>query len=231
MKLIQKRHYHHRGIIGIESAIVLIAFIIVTAALAFVVLNMGFATTQKAKTSIISSLGEAISGLIMSGKVIGSGHIADDAINATAIPIKIAGGGGSYDLANTTAAIKFQSNSITYDDIYAGTLLGTFTSLESATNFAVNAYPNGDFANLDVDPFGDAGWPTETTAFIYWTGNTNNNDILDSGEHAVLAIVFAQNDRPNSLDTIQAEIIGPVGAALTIKRHIPIITTQVVDLG
>ncbi|MCH8996247.1 MAG: flagellin, partial [Thaumarchaeota archaeon] len=43
MNLIQKGHEHtHRGIIGIESAIVLIAFVIVAAALAFVVLNMGF---------------------------------------------------------------------------------------------------------------------------------------------------------------------------------------------
>jgi archaeal flagellin FlaB len=51
MNLIQKGHRHtHRGIIGIESAIVLIAFVIVAAALAFVVLNMGFSTTQKAKT-------------------------------------------------------------------------------------------------------------------------------------------------------------------------------------
>ncbi|MFZ0183948.1 MAG: archaellin/type IV pilin N-terminal domain-containing protein, partial [Nitrosotalea sp.] len=40
-----------RGVIGIESAIVMIAFVIVAAALAFVVLNMGFSTTQKAKTA------------------------------------------------------------------------------------------------------------------------------------------------------------------------------------
>jgi len=37
-----------KGVVGIESAIVLIAFVIVAAALAFVVLNMGFSTTQKA---------------------------------------------------------------------------------------------------------------------------------------------------------------------------------------
>ena len=48
MNLIQKGHEHtHRGIIGIESAIVLIAFVIVAAALAFVVLNMGFPQRKK----------------------------------------------------------------------------------------------------------------------------------------------------------------------------------------
>ena len=69
MNLIRKGHRQsHRGVIGIESAIVMIAFVIVAAALAFVVLNMGFSTTQKAKTTIISSLGEASSSLEVAGK-------------------------------------------------------------------------------------------------------------------------------------------------------------------
>ncbi|MFB3047706.1 MAG: archaellin/type IV pilin N-terminal domain-containing protein, partial [Nitrosopumilaceae archaeon] len=73
MKLFRKGKRHtHRGITGMESAIILIAFVIIAAALAFVVLNMGFATTQKAKTSITSALGEAGSSLAVSGNVIGT---------------------------------------------------------------------------------------------------------------------------------------------------------------
>ena len=54
MNLIRKGHRHtHRGVIGVESAIVMIAFVIVAAALAFIVLNTGFSTTQKAKTTTI----------------------------------------------------------------------------------------------------------------------------------------------------------------------------------
>ena len=42
MKLQRKGTRHsHRGVIGVESAIVMIAFVIVAAALAFVVLNIG----------------------------------------------------------------------------------------------------------------------------------------------------------------------------------------------
>ena len=48
MKLQRKGTRHsHRGVIGVESAIVMIAFVIVAAALAFVVLNMGFSTTKR----------------------------------------------------------------------------------------------------------------------------------------------------------------------------------------
>jgi flagellin FlaB len=229
MNLIQKGHRHtHRGIIGVESAIVLIAFVIVAAALAFVVLNMGFSTTQKAKTTIVSTLAEAGSTLEVEGKVIASSYQAStpSSINATSIPIKIAGGGDSVNLDPSITAVKYLSNSITYDDIYAGTLnTTTYSSLEAATAGALAA------SYIDVDPFADLGWPTETAAFVYWTVRANPNAILEGGEHAVIAIVFAPGDRPAELDTFRAEVIVAAGASLTVERQIPNITSEVVDLG
>ncbi len=237
MNLIQKGHRHtHRGIIGIESAIVLIAFVIVAAALAFVVLNMGFTTAQKAKTTIVSTLAESGSSLEIEGKAIGSSYQpagGKPSLNATSFPIKIAGSGDSVNLSPGITAIKYLSNLITYDNIYAGTLNPTsFSKLETAVN---QADTNNLFAGQS--PFqggldGDSNdWPVETTAFIYWTVARNTNDILEAGEHANLAIVFAAGDRPQELDTIRVEIIPPSGASLTITRQIPNITTEVVDLG
>ena len=232
MNLIQKGHEHtHRGIIGIESAIVLIAFVIVAAALAFVVLNMGFSTTQKAKTTIVSTLQQAGTSLVVEGKIIGSSYIpgggAASGLNATSIPIKITAGGDSVNLDPSITAIKYLSNQITYDDIYAGTLqeVGTFSSLETATGAAAG------LNYITVDPFTDAGWPLETTAFIYWTISANGNDILEAGEHANLAIIFARGDLPAELDTFRAELILASGAALTVERNIPNLTSEVVDLG
>ncbi len=237
MNLIQKGHRHtHRGIIGVESAIVLIAFVIVAAALAFVVLNMGFSTTQKAKTTIVSTLQQAGSSLEIEGKVIGSSYIpgggAPSGINATSVPIKISGGGDSVNLDPSLTAIKYLSNQITYDDIYAGTLIstGTYNSLKTATAAAQTA----GFISLDPFQGGDVGsddWPLETAAFIYWTIAANGNEILEAGEHANLAIVFAVGDLPAELDTIRIELIVSSGAALTIERQIPNLTTEVVDLG
>jgi len=240
MNLIQKGHRHtHRGIIGIESAIVLIAFVIVAAALAFVVLNMGFSTTQKAKTTIVSTLSEAGSSLQVEGKVIASGCLTctTPGINATSIPIKVAGGGDSVNLDPAITAVKYLDNNITYDNIYAGTLqdVNTFNSLESATAAAV-AKLTGEFNKIDEDPFqgGDVGsddWPRETKAFIYWSVTSDTNEILEVGEHANLAIVYAVTDLPRELDTIRVEIIIASGASLTVERSIPNITTEVIDLG
>jgi len=51
------KHGHvHRGAFGLESAIILIAIVLVAAALGFVVINMGFSTAQKAKTTISSTM-------------------------------------------------------------------------------------------------------------------------------------------------------------------------------
>ena len=240
MNLIQKGHRHtHRGIIGVESAIVLIAFVIVAAALAFVVLNMGFSTTQKAKTTIVSTLQQAGSSLEVEGKVIGSTYIPGSpfasALNATSIPIKISGGGDSVNLDPSLTAVKYLSNQITYDDIYAGTLqsAGVFTSLETAVAGAAGL----PVPYIDENPFlggVDADtddWPYETTAFVYWTVAANANEILEAGEHANLAVVFAKNDLPQELDTFRVELIIASGAALTVERQIPNITTEVVDLG
>jgi flagellin FlaB len=190
---------------------------------------MGFTTAQKAKTTIVSTLAEAGSSLEIEGKVIGSsyqpGGGSPSSLNATSFPIKIAGSGDSVNLNPSITAIKYLSNLITYDNIYGGTLNPTtYSRLEDATNAAVPA------GIITQSPF-QGGWPVQTTAFIYWTVAKNTNDILEAGEHANLAIVFAAGDRPQELDSIRIEIIPPAGASLTIQRQIPNITTEVVDLG
>jgi archaeal flagellin FlaB len=234
MNLIQKGHRNntHRGIIGIESAIVLIAFVIVAAALAFVVLNMGFATTQKAKTTIISSLAEASSALEVSGKVTAIANVAGGFVNATSIPIKITSGGSSVNLDNATIALKYLQNNIEYDNILIDTLTeATYANITLAFNAAVPL--NWQLVANPVDDPAPPAPNTITSAIIYWTVSTQNppNTILEKGEHAVIAIAYADTDRPVGLDTIRAELLLSSGATMTVERNIPNLTTTVTDLG
>ena len=238
MKLVRKGHGHaHRGVIGVESAIVMIAFVIVAAALAFVVLNMGFSTTQKAKTTIISGLSEASSSIEISGKVTGIGCTATangcstPYLNATAIPIKVASGGDSINLATSSASVKYLSNTVEYDNIYECALTdGEKGNLTEAFDDAVTDATCTTFTG-SVNPVnGDV--PASTRAILYFTESTGTmNAILDQGEHAILAIAYSSADRPTSLDTIRAEILLATGAALTAERNVPTITNLVVDLG
>lgn len=230
-----KNHHNHRGVIGVEAAIILIAFVLIAAALAFLVLNTGFSTAQKAKTTIGSTLASSTNNLEVEGTVIASSYLpagVDGSLNVTSVPIKIAGGGDSVNLDPAITAVKYLSDELTYDDIYAGTLqaIGSFNSLESATNAAVGE------GYISQSPFlggdGDSDdWPLETAAFIYWTVSVDTNSILDSGEHANLVIVFAAGDKPEYLDTMRIEVIQANGASLSLERKVPSISSEVVDLG
>ncbi len=235
MNLIQKGHgYTHRGIIGIESAIVLIAFVIVAAALAFVVLNMGFATTQKAKTTIISSLAEASSALEISGKVTAIANVAAGFVNATSIPIKVTAGGATINLDNSTVSIKYLSNTVEYDNILVATMTGrTYGNLSQAFE---DAKDDTGIWQITGNPVNDteALVPNAlTTAIIYWAVSAQSppNTILEPGEHAVIAVAYNAADRPSGLDKIRLEVLLPSGATLTVERNIPNLTSLVVDLG
>jgi flagellin FlaB len=235
MNLIRKGHRHaHRGVIGIESAIVLIAFVIVAAALAFVVLNMGFATSQKAKTSIIAALGEAGSSLTISGKVIGSSNGATP-LNAVMIPLKITSGGDSVDLATTRATVSYLGESVEYDNIYDTNCLIAGAG-ETVHANATTAWTRAvALTCISASPI--TGAPTATQAIIYWAVSNQAvpNSILEPGEHAMLSIGWdgtgAIQDRPNDLDKIKIELAVTGGATLTVERTIPNITSEIVDLG
>ncbi len=229
MQLIQKgSRYTHRGIIGIESAIVLIAFVIVAAALAFVVLNMGFATTQKSKTSITSALSEAGSSMVISGKVIGDSVFSANNMTAIMIPIKLTSGGDSVDLNTTRAKVSFLANDVEFDNVYtnACTLTGEFGSPNIAWTFAFGiGCTDGNAMTI--------GGPSVTTAIIYWAVDEGDfNTILEQGEHAVLSLGFNQtNDAPVSLDKIKIELTVTGAATLTVERDVPSINSRILDLG
>ncbi len=227
--------HSHRGVIGVESAIVMIAFVIVAAALAFVVLNMGFSTTQKTKQAIVSSTAEASSALEIAGKVTGSGDVSAGKLNATAIPVKIVSGGASINLNPSNAAIRYIGDTIEHGNIYAGALSsGIHDTLASAMQAAIT----DSAIDISINPVNNTGaGPTDTKAIFYFNVNRNDNFILDQGEHGMFAIVFGQNnvngvdERPQSLDIIRAEVILPNGSPLTMERTVPNISSVIVDLG
>ena len=63
--------YKRRGMTGLETAIILVAFVITAAAFAFVVLNMGFLTAEKAQSVISSGMSEAASSMLIDSGLVG----------------------------------------------------------------------------------------------------------------------------------------------------------------
>ena len=238
MHLIQKGHRHtHRGIIGIESAIVLIAFVIVAAALAFVVLNMGFSTTQKAKTAIIAAVEEAGSSLEVAGKITAVGNVPGNVLNATTIPLKIVSGGSNSNMDGNFTSIKVITSNIEYDNVYRfGPLfVGTYNNATEAWEAAMQrgwlCGPGPILPPLSCNPYNGTQPMPRTIGIIYWNANQNDNAILDIGEHIQVAVAFASDERPHALDYFAVEVSTPKGAPMTVDRFVPNITNEIVDLG
>jgi flagellin FlaB len=98
-----------RGIVGIESAIVLIAFVIVAAALAFVVLNMGFFTSQQSKLVMQRGLGEASSALELDGTFVAAVNTTEQNIVYAWAPVKLSSGQHKVDLTPTKTVVSYWS--------------------------------------------------------------------------------------------------------------------------
>ncbi|MEM0367519.1 MAG: archaellin/type IV pilin N-terminal domain-containing protein [Candidatus Nitrosocaldus sp.] len=208
-----------RGILGIESAIVMIAFVVVAAALAFVVLNAGFGTTQKSKTTISEGLKSATGAVEVAGLVTGGGDPSTGRLLHYSIPIKLASGAGEVNLQQNLTAVKYFSKTVNFDNIYIGTERTSASYSNVAAVFDDSTCNPTDVADDEV------------CAVIWWSNSIQDNDILDGGEVAVLTIVFGANMQPEQLDVLHTELIISGGSVLTVERSVPVITTNVVNLG
>jgi flagellin FlaB len=82
-----------------------------------------------------------------------------------------------------------------------------------------------------------------TCAFIWFSNIVGaHNKILDGGEVAVLTIIFKavdddsdddidEHERPRQNDKLHVEFIPPTGSVLTVERIVPVLTTDVINLG
>ena len=114
---------YRRGMTGLETAIILVAFVITAAAFAFVVLNMGFLTAEKAQSVISSGMSEASSALLIDSGVVGQfantgGDQADVDLIKLTFYIKLSQGHEPIDLDDSKLVATY-TNARCHGEIYA----------------------------------------------------------------------------------------------------------------
>ncbi len=237
-----------RGMVGIEAAIVLIAFVIVAAALAFVVLNMGFLTTQRSGIVIRSGLGEASTALEVDGSVLAFSQ-KGDVVNYTMIPIKVSPGRHLVDLHPDRASILYWSTEAgSYADIY--TAYG-YVYYDSGTgNYKVDITKGNTTVTITIGKSINitkiwyelvttqaSTFPDDIYAVLIWTDSNQEpakkDTNLEIGEKAFILIVYKGTGvQPTVYQTIKVEVKPPEGATLTVERTMPPgIPKGVIDLG
>jgi flagellin FlaB len=72
-KLFKKGNREQKGITGLETAIILIAFVVVASVFAYTVLSAGIFSSQKGKEAVYSGLDQAQASLVFKGSVVATG--------------------------------------------------------------------------------------------------------------------------------------------------------------
>ncbi len=149
---LRKLFRDERGITALETAIILIAFVVVAAVFAFTILSAGTVSTEKGKQAIFSGLEEVSSSLELRGSVLaisntvgisGTGHIGH-----LVFTVGNVSGGAALDLTDTTGNNKVV---IDYRDgaQYVSPL--SWTVSWPVRRDDDNLLNDGELAKIDVD--------------------------------------------------------------------------------
>ena len=153
-----------RGLTGLETAIILVAFVITSSAFAFVVLNMGFMTAEQSQSVIGGSMDEASSALQLDSDIIGTfanNTDSQDDICLTKVVFYVTLGPGNspIDMDNDQIVITYSNprgHGVVYDGNTAVTAVTVITGdadtiLETGERFKIAI----DFTTMDkadMDP-------------------------------------------------------------------------------
>ena len=224
-KLMNIVHRNQKGITGLETAIILIAFVVVASVFAYTVLSAGIFSAEKGKEAVYAGLDEARASLEPKGGMtawaaLGVGDPATDTAGSFSFIVTNALAGQAIDLT--------PSYILTDGDLTANT----------AEHVALISYID------DVQMITDAAW---TVKFI---GANNGDNLLESGEQAVITVYLLDyqdgaymlgggvedpfidevTKLPGIYDTFTIEIKANKGSALTMERTLPARIDTVMDL-
>ena len=97
-----------RGITGLETAIVLIAFVVVASVFAFAVLSTGLLSSEKSKETVLGGLAETSSTLSIRGDVIGDANSGKTALDTVKFTLTSAAqAADAVDLSSTGVVITY----------------------------------------------------------------------------------------------------------------------------
>jgi len=211
----RKLVHEERGITGLETAIVLIAFVVVAAVFAFTVLTTGLFTSEKAKETAMAGVAATSSSLTVKGSLTAMGGDATTAGGAGCcdrvdhIRVKITG-------ATDVNDVPFDPNEVlvTYQD---------------DANVALMTHVPG------VGPDGTAntcrGDDPDNNWYIMMRNNGTVANILEPGEVAELYLCTANLTPALTANSqFRIELIPQEGAPVVLQRRTPLALAPVMNL-
>ena len=200
-KLSDVRH-GQKGITGLETAIILIAFVVVASVFAYTVLSAGIFSSEKGKEAIYEGLESARSSLTIVGGVVAKDTDSDNDVDQIIFTVANALAGEPIDLHITT-------------DVDGDGLINDESNPEHTT---IITYL--DKSNL----LGDLAWTKVQL------GKGDDDDLLEVGEKFTITVTIPTSITLNENDAFTLEMKPDGGAALIFDRRLPGVIDDVMDL-
>ena len=212
--MLRKFFKHEKGITGLETAIILIAFVVVAAVFAYTALSAGLFSTQKSQEAVYAGLKEAQSTLELRGGIIATANTTGSSgtIKQLSFIVSNALGGEAIDFTAPTA--------------------------DNATGLA-----EADSSNVVVINYQDEYQTVEDLYWtVSKLGNADDDDLLESNERFQITIgsATAGSGAGNLCDalsnalttkrTFNIEVLTPVGAVLQMERTTPAYIDTIMNL-
>ena len=137
-----------RGITGLETAIVLIAFVVVASVFAFAILSAGFVASEKSRQTVVGALKEASATLLVRGGVIGRSNAGLTGLDDVRFTLGNASGSyASVEVSSSATILTYvdedQALNIANNDWTATWLIGSGPILDPGEQVDVVATLSG----------------------------------------------------------------------------------------
>ena len=200
-------HRGEQGITGLETAIILIAFVVVASVFAYTVLSAGIFSSEKSKEAIGSGITGTTSAMELSGVIIGQDTDADGDVDQIEFNLQsVLGQDSAIDLSVTTDTDA--------DGILSDEAVKIHTTVIS--------YFDRDTVISDV------AWTKSGM------GKNDDDNLLEAGEKFHIVVSLAGLPTSNQLvgyDTFTLEVKPAVGATLIFQKTVPQVPSAVMTLS
>jgi archaeal flagellin FlaB len=192
-----------RAITGLETAIIMISFVVVASVFAYTVLSAGLFSSEKGKDAVYSGIENARSTMTLSGSVVAKDTNNDDDINEIVFILSNGLGGGGINMTTTTDSdddgLLSDENTLTHT-----TIISYFDASQEVTDLA---------------------W-TKTEI-----GKGDSDNVLEDNEKFEITVNVANlSPRLEEEDKFVLEIKPRDGASLVFERTTPVTIDKVNDL-
>jgi archaeal flagellin FlaB len=118
IRVIGKIHRSEKGITGLETAIILIAFVTVASVLAYSVLSAGIFSAERGKETVYSGLDQAQSSMQVRGSVYVTDNDSDQQVNQIQFTLASVLGDEAVDMTDTSAGENNVVINYSDDDVF-----------------------------------------------------------------------------------------------------------------